>query len=124
MHMSKHCYNVTLLCRAMAVCLSLMSGRIGVTLCSLVLGVMLDYACTAAICLLSGTVLGECHNYLTMFVAMRVLPPTVPSYSAACWIIRVFSVVQVLHKLLKVKNKCRNILSLMLLDIQKSISLF
>ncbi|GFG38510.1 hypothetical protein Cfor_01076, partial [Coptotermes formosanus] len=49
--------NIPTRLRAMAVCLSLMSGRIGVTLCSLVLGVMLDYACTAAICLLSGTVL-------------------------------------------------------------------
>lgn len=46
--------------RAMAVCLSLMMGRLGVTVFSLILGILLDFSCTAAICLLSGTVLACC----------------------------------------------------------------
>ena len=50
-------------------CLSLMSGRLGVTVFSLVLGVLLDYACTAAFCLLSGTVLGEYRDYFIMLFA-------------------------------------------------------
>ena len=50
-------------------CLSLMSGRLGVTVCSLVLGILLDYDCTAAVCLLSGTTLGECHDYFIMLFA-------------------------------------------------------
>ena len=57
----------------MAVCLSLMLGRFGVTVFSLVLGALLDYACTAAICLLSGTVLGECHHYSIILFAPYVL---------------------------------------------------
>jgi len=57
----------------MAVCLSLMSGRLGVTLCSFVLGILLDYACTAAFCLLSGTVLGECRDYFIVPFAAYIL---------------------------------------------------
>jgi hypothetical protein len=51
------------------VCLSLMSGRLGVTVCSLILGILLDYDCIAAVCLLSGTTLGECHDYFIMLFA-------------------------------------------------------
>ena len=58
-----------LLHRAMAMCLSLMSGRLGVTVFSLVLGILLDYTCTAAFCLLSGTVLGEYRDYFIMLFA-------------------------------------------------------
>ena len=65
-------------CRAMAVCLSLMSGRLGVTVCSLILGVLLDYACTAAIILLSGTVLGEYSYYVIVLFATYVLFSTLP----------------------------------------------
>jgi uncharacterized integral membrane protein len=66
MQMTKWRRNVTFFRRAMAICLALMSGRLGVTVCSLILGFMLDYACTAALCLLSGIVLGECHVYFNV----------------------------------------------------------
>jgi hypothetical protein len=62
----------------MAVCLSLMSGRLGVTVCSLVLGVLIDYACTAAICLVSGIVLGEFPDYFIVLFAPYVLFCTWP----------------------------------------------
>ena len=64
--------------RAMAVCLSLMMGRLGVTVFSLILGILLDFACTGAICLLSGTVLGEYRDYGIMLFAPYVLFSTVP----------------------------------------------
>jgi hypothetical protein len=60
------------------VCLSLMSGRLGVTACSLVLGILLDYACTAAFCLLSGSVLGECHDNLIMLFSPYLLFSQLP----------------------------------------------
>ena len=59
-------------------CLSLMLGRLGVTVFSLVLGILLDFACTAAICLISGTVLGECRDYSIMLFAPYVLFSTMP----------------------------------------------
>ncbi|PNF35659.1 hypothetical protein B7P43_G17680 [Cryptotermes secundus] len=46
--------------RAMAVCLSLMSGRLGVTVFSLAIGFILDHACNAAFILLSVVVLACC----------------------------------------------------------------
>ena len=59
-------------------CLSLMMGRFGVTVFSLVLGILLDFACTAAICLLSGTVLGEFRDYSIMLFALYLLFSTMP----------------------------------------------
>ncbi|KAJ9599348.1 hypothetical protein L9F63_010169 [Diploptera punctata] len=46
--------------RAMAVCLSLMSGRLGVTVCSLVMGVLLETYCGAVYFMLGGIVLFCC----------------------------------------------------------------
>lgn len=70
--------NQELFCRAMAVCLSLMSGRLGVTVCSLVLGVLLDSACNAAFFLLSGIVLGNYFYHLSclglMVYTVQILP--------------------------------------------------
>jgi hypothetical protein len=80
------------------VCLSLMSGRLGVTVCSLVLGILLDYSCTTAIFLLSGSVLGECRDYFIMLFSTLAL------YADAHWIIRVFSVFTFLHNSLTVNN--------------------
>jgi hypothetical protein len=70
-----------LFCRAMAVCLSLMSGRLGVTLFSLAIGFLLDYACSAAFISLSGVVLGKCshtslcilHCFVAIFLRCVVL---------------------------------------------------
>ncbi|KDR21687.1 synaptic vesicle glycoprotein 2B-like [Zootermopsis nevadensis] len=52
--------NIPTQLRAMAICLSLMSGRLGVTVCSLVLGILLDSACNASLFSLSGIVLVCC----------------------------------------------------------------